>query len=128
MPSKDFAGVRIERSQLTADAKLRVAVADEDDVLDDDGCHGDGFAVMDITYLRLPCELTGVCVDGDGMRIERVVDDFFVAVTCAAIHDVAAGNANGSDIRMRLEDPLLREPGLGEIESDEIVWKRRHHV
>jgi hypothetical protein len=68
--------VRIERGQLTANAEFRAAVAHENDVVDHDRRHRDGFAVVDVSHLHLPCEFPGVCVDSDGMRIERIVDDF----------------------------------------------------
>ena len=41
---EDLPGVRIESCQLSAYAKLRAAIADEDNVIDDDWRSGDGFA------------------------------------------------------------------------------------
>ena len=77
---QDFAGFHIERGELAAHAEFASAVADEDDVLDDQGRHGDGFAELDIADRGVPDFLAGVGVDGDGVRVERVVDDLAVGI------------------------------------------------
>ncbi len=125
---EDFAGFDIEGGKLAANAEFAAAVTDKNDVLDDDWRHGDGFAELDVADGGLPGLLAGVGVDGDGMGVKRVVDDLSVGIDGAAINSVAAGDADGSDIGIGPEDPLLRKSGLGDVEGDQVVGIRRDHV
>ena len=84
--------------------------------------------LVDVADARSPRLLAGLGIDGDDGGVEQAVDDLAVAERRAAVDDVAAGDADGARIRMRLVDPLHRAARLGEIDGDEIVGKRRHDV
>ena len=123
-----LAGLQIERRDVSADAQLGARVADEHAILDDDRRAGERLAFVDVADARPPRLLAGLGVDGDDRRVEQAVDDLAVAERGAAVHDVAAGDADRAWIRVRLVDPLHRAARFGEIDGDEIVGKRRDDV
>ena len=118
----------VQRSESAPHAEFCPAVSDKNDVVHNQRSSGHGFAKADITYLRSPRKLSGVCVDGYGVSVERVVDDLAIGIGGSPVYNVAAGDAHGRDRRVRAEYPFRRKSWLGEIECDEIVGKWRDHI
>ena len=67
-------------------------------------------------------------VHGDDRGVEQAVNDLAVRVRRATVDDVAAGDADGARIGMRLVDPFHGAARLGQIDGDEIVRERRDDV
>ena len=85
-------------------------------VLDDERRHRDRLAAIHVAHLRPPQLGARRGVDGDGVTVEQVVDDLAVGERRAAIHDVAARDA---DRRLRILRPVLpleRKARLRQIE------------
>ena len=113
----DFSTAQIERRYPSANSKLAAAVSDDDFVLHDQRRHGEALANVYLTDFRSPHFLSTGGVDGDGLIVERVVNDFAVGVRRPAVHHIAAGNALRSRHRLRLVDPFHRGARLGEIQG-----------
>src|SRR6185312_5887261 len=105
VPAPDLlAGLDVERGDPAADAQLAARVADQRLVLDHHHGGGRGLAHVDVANLGAPDLLAGAGVHRHHRRVQQAVDDLSVRVGGAAVHDVAAGDALGARVRVRLVD------------------------
>ena len=123
-----LAGLQIERHQSAANAQLSTADPGEDHVPDHDGSHRGRLPQLDVADLRLPNTLAGIRIDGHGMIVECVVDDFAVSITGAAVHHITAGNAYSPIVGLRMKNPLLRHTWFRDVVGDQVVGERGHYV
>ena len=120
--------VEIERGDPAAHAHLAAARADDDFVLHDDRRHRDRLAAIHVAHLHPPQLRARRRVDRDRVTVEQVVDDLPVRVRRAAIHDVAARDANRRLRILRAVLPLERKARLREIQRVRHVRIRRDDV
>jgi hypothetical protein len=78
--------------------------------------------------LRLPEFAAGARVDGDGVPVEQVVDDFAVAVGRPAVDGVAARDAEGGRVHVGAVLEAQRKAFLRQVKGVQHVGERRHDV
>ena len=123
-----LAGRGIDGSDPAAHAHLATAGTDDDFSLHDQWRHGHGFALGEVAHLRAPEQCACHDIDGDGVSVEQVVEDLSVGVCGAAIHHVAAGEANGGLRVFRPHLPLERLAFSREVECVGNIGIRRDDV
>ena len=121
-------GAGVQHQYPTAHAELGAAVADDHFVVHDDRRHRDRLADVYVADLHLPNLFAGLGVDGDGVRVERVVVDAPIGIRRAAVHDVAARDADRAIAGIRLVDPLQHPAGARQVERVQDVGPGRHNV
>jgi hypothetical protein len=69
---RNFAGVGVERGEPSSHSIFPTAVADENFVLRNDGRHGDGLALIDVSLSRAPNLVARIGIDGHCLAIEEI--------------------------------------------------------
>src|SRR4029450_9796251 len=94
--------LRIEGDEPAAHAVFAAAVADQDAILHHQRRHGARLADADVAGAIAPDFLPARGVEPDRLVVERVQEDLAIRVREAAVDDVAAGDALGEGLRLRL--------------------------
>src|SRR5690625_4144962 len=98
-----FAGFKVVGCYPAAHAALAAFVTDDDQVVNDEGGVGRGFADAQVGNLDVPQFFACLCIEGEQLTVERVDDNFAIGIADTARLRSAAG---GGLVEVRLISPV----------------------
>src|ERR1700730_13482450 len=115
-----LAGVEVGRLDIAADAEFAAGSTHDGEVAHDERRDGERLPDGGVGHLALPCDFTGLLVDGEHAAVERDRDHLVLPQRDAAIVDAAAGNiarpgAVGAGVHLPPDHALLPGGGIDRV-------------